>query len=171
MMRAWRASWPSLMLVVCLLAACSSPDPALYTIVPVKADSDVADADLTGRHVVLIGRPVTNAVARRFADAFPVKFGTGSAQVADEVFAHDGTAVVAVGVNPLAPRYSVVVVAGLSADATYRIADRASFPTASSPCTGDAPEPSKIFASLTKRSNIRSSRALLSVTYHHDRCK
>ncbi|OWK37649.1 hypothetical protein [Fimbriiglobus ruber] len=32
--------------------------------------------------------------------------------------------------NPLSPRHSVVLVAGLSADATYRVADRANFPTA-----------------------------------------
>ncbi len=100
------------------------------TTVPVKSDAEATNADLIGRHVVLVGGPTTNAVARRFAAAFPVKFGSGSVAVGDEVYAHEGTAVVAAGTNPLSPRHSVVVVAGLSADATYRVAERGTFPVA-----------------------------------------
>ncbi|HET6573306.1 MAG TPA: C45 family autoproteolytic acyltransferase/hydrolase [Fimbriiglobus sp.] len=99
-------------------------------VVPVKSDAEAADAELTGRHVVLVGRPATNRVAARFAAAFPVAFGTGSIAVGGDVFAHEGTAVVAAGANPLSPRYSAVLVAGLSADATYRVCERGSFPGA-----------------------------------------
>jgi hypothetical protein len=99
-------------------------------VVPVKADVEVGDADLAGRHVVLVGRPAANRVAGRLAAAFPVAFGPGSVTVGDETFAHEGTAVVAAGANPLSPRYSVVLVAGLSAEATYRACDRAAFPPA-----------------------------------------
>jgi hypothetical protein len=99
-------------------------------VVSVKSDTEAADADLTGRHVVLVGRPATNRIADRFAAAFPVTFGAGSIAVGDEVFAHDGTAVVAAGTNPQSPRYSAVLVAGLSADATYRVCERGSFPSA-----------------------------------------
>lgn len=98
-------------------------------IVPVKADAEVGD-DLKGRHVVLVGRPAVNSVARKFAAALPVSFDSGSFRVASEDFAHEGTSVVAVGASPLSPRYSVVLVAGLSADATYRACERAAFPTA-----------------------------------------
>jgi hypothetical protein len=99
-------------------------------IVPVKADTEAGDDDLKGRHVVLVGRPAVNAIARRFAAALPASFGAGSFRVGGDDFAHEGTAVIAVGTNPLSPRYSVVLVAGLSADATYRTCERASFPSA-----------------------------------------
>jgi hypothetical protein len=99
-------------------------------IVPVKTDTEVGDDDLKGRHVVLVGRPAVNATARKFAAALPVSFGGGSFRVGGEDFAHEGTAVVAAGANPLSPRYSVVLVAGLSAESTYRACERASFPLA-----------------------------------------
>src|SRR4029077_2746728 len=68
--------------------------------IPLKADKDVADSDLAGRHVVLIGRPATNSVAKRFEAAFPVKFGPASAAVRGKVYGHERTAVVAAGPNP-----------------------------------------------------------------------
>ena len=100
------------------------------TVVPLMSDTDATDATLTGRHVVLIGGPAVNAAAKRFAATFPATFGPGSVTVGTDVYAHEGTAVVAAGVNPLSPRYSAVVLAGLSADATYRVAERGSFPLA-----------------------------------------
>ncbi len=90
--------------------------------IPIKADKDVTDADLKGRHVVLIGRPAANVVAKRFASAFPVAFGPSSATVGGKLYGHEGTAVVAAGTNPADGRHSAVVVAGLSAAATYRAA-------------------------------------------------
>lgn len=98
-------------------------------IVPVKSDAETAPADLTGRHVVLVGRPATNTVAREFAAALPVSFGPGSFRVGADDFAHEGTAVVAAGSNPRSTRYSVVLVAGLSAEATCRACERAAFPS------------------------------------------
>ncbi len=87
--------------------------------VPVKADADAGDADLKGRNVILVGRPAANAVTKRFASAFPVAFGLSSAKVGGERYAHEGTKVIAAGTNPLDPRFCTVVLAGLSADATY----------------------------------------------------
>ncbi|MFO0850498.1 MAG: C45 family autoproteolytic acyltransferase/hydrolase [Gemmataceae bacterium] len=86
--------------------------------VPVLADT-AADADLKGKHVLLIGRPAANKLAERFAAAFPVTFGPQSATVNGTVYAHPRTAVVTAGISPADPRYSVAVVAGLSAEATY----------------------------------------------------
>jgi hypothetical protein len=88
--------------------------------VPVKPDADVTDADWKGKHVVLIGRPATNAAARRTADGLPVRFGPSSCAVNGDVYAHERTAVVAARANPFDPRFAAVVVGGLSADATYR---------------------------------------------------
>ena len=88
-------------------------------LVPVLADAAAADEALAGKHVLLVGRPAANAVTARFAKALPVTFGPASATVNGSVYAHPRTAVVAAGVNPLDARYSVVAVAGFSADATY----------------------------------------------------
>jgi hypothetical protein len=93
--------------------------------IPMKSDSEVSEADLKGKHVLLVGRPATNAVATRHAAAFPLTFGSGSVRIIDQHYAHEGTAIVAAGTNPTDPRFSVVLIAGLSADATYRAAGRA----------------------------------------------
>jgi hypothetical protein len=82
------------------------------------------DAELKGKHLILIGRPATNALSKRFAAAVPATFGESSATVNGKVYAHDRTAVVAAGVNPLDGRFAAVVVGGLSADATYHAAAR-----------------------------------------------
>jgi hypothetical protein len=99
-------------------------------VVPVCTDAEAGDAELAGRQVVLVGRPATNGLARRWAAAWPVAFGAGSVRVGAEDFAHAGTAVVAAGTNPLDRARSVVLVAGLSAEATYRLAEKATFPAA-----------------------------------------
>ncbi len=97
-------------------------------IVPMLADLDVTDESLAGRHVLLVGRPaansVTASVAEELAKDVPVTFGQESATVENQtgtgtVYAHPRTAVVVAGVSRFDARYSVVVVAGLSADATY----------------------------------------------------
>jgi len=88
-------------------------------IVPMLPDADVTDEALEGKHVLLVGRPAANAVTQRFVKAFPATFGLSSATVNGTVYAHPRTAVVAAGVNPVDARYSVVAIAGLSADATY----------------------------------------------------
>ncbi|MBI2826353.1 MAG: hypothetical protein HYX69_16880 [Planctomycetia bacterium] len=87
--------------------------------IPAKSDQEVEEDDLAGHHLLLVGRPATNSVTARFADALPVRFGTASFVVRDETYAHAGSAVIAAGSNPANPRYSVVVYAGLGADATW----------------------------------------------------
>jgi hypothetical protein len=88
-------------------------------LLPISADSDVTDDVLKTSHVLLVGRPATNRVSARLAKAFPVTFGDSSFTLAGETYAHPRTAVVAAGPNPLAPDRSVVVFAGLSAEATW----------------------------------------------------
>ena len=89
-----------------------------YT-VPIKSDSEVTDEEIKNNHILLIGRPATNKVAARFADALPITFGPASFVVGDATYAHAGTAIVAAGANPLASsRYSLVVFAGLGAEST-----------------------------------------------------
>ena len=86
---------------------------------PILADKDASDAKLKGKHVLLIGRPEVNAITKKFAAAFPVQFGPASATVNGKLYAHERTAVIVGGVNPLDAKFSAVAVAGFSADATY----------------------------------------------------
>lgn len=87
---------------------------------PVKSDQQVTDDDLRKHHILLIGRPDANRVVGRFHDVFSVTFGWRSFVVRGVTYAHAGTAVITAAANPLNPRYSAVVLAGLSADATTR---------------------------------------------------
>ncbi len=89
---------------------------------PIQPDTTVTDEELRGHHLILIGRPTTNRVTERFRSAFPVVFDSQSVAVGTDRYAHDKTSVIAAGVNPLNPRFSVTTVAGLSALATYRAA-------------------------------------------------
>ena len=90
--------------------------------VPIKADRDVTDNDLKTNHVLLIGRPATNRITARLAEALPVHFGPASFRLRNQAYAHPHTAIVAAGPNPLASAKdrSVVVFAGLSAEGTWQ---------------------------------------------------
>ncbi len=86
--------------------------------VTIKSDKDVTDDDLKVHHLLLIGRPDSNRVVERFRAALPIAFGSRSFVVQQEAYAHPGSAVIAAAENPLNKRYSLVVFAGLSAEAT-----------------------------------------------------
>jgi hypothetical protein len=90
--------------------------------VPIKEEGLVTDADLRTHHVLLIGRPDSNRLVQRFQGALPIRCGQGSFTVRQDVYAHPGSAVVVAAANPLNPRYSLVVVMGLSAAATLQAA-------------------------------------------------
>ena len=91
--------------------------------VPIKLDRDVTQADLHAHHLLLVGSARTNQVTSRFAAALPVSFGLQSFTVRGRTCAHPQSAVLAAAENPLNPRYTCVVLAGLSASATYQCAD------------------------------------------------
>jgi hypothetical protein len=88
-----------------------------YT-VPIKSDTEVTEADLKSHHLLLIGRPDSNALVQRFRSAFPITFGSRSFTVRDKTYANAGSAVIAAAENPINRRFSVVVFAGMSAEAT-----------------------------------------------------
>ncbi|HVU85882.1 MAG TPA: C45 family autoproteolytic acyltransferase/hydrolase [Pirellulales bacterium] len=89
-------------------------------LIAAQSDVEVSDADLKNHHLLLIGRPATNAVTAKFAAALPVKFDVGSFQLRGETYGDARSAVIAAGSNPYNARYSVVVYAGLGGDATTR---------------------------------------------------
>jgi hypothetical protein len=90
--------------------------------VPIKTDKEATDDDLKTHHVVLIGRPDCNAVVAKYRDQLPITFGDRSFTANGEAYAHMDSAVLAATENLLNPRYSMVVVAGLSSAATLRAA-------------------------------------------------
>jgi hypothetical protein len=92
--------------------------------VPIKTDKEVTDEELKSHHLLLIGRPDSNRVVERCRKGLPITFGSRSFVVRGKSYAHDGSAVIAAAENPWNKRYSVVVYAGLSAEATLRAAPR-----------------------------------------------
>jgi hypothetical protein len=90
--------------------------------VPIKSDREIKDDDLKDWHLILIGRPDSNALVQRFADALPVRFGPRSVRVGADLLANARSAVIAAGANPLGSRHGLVVLAGLSAEATREAA-------------------------------------------------
>jgi hypothetical protein len=90
--------------------------------VPIRKDKEVTDGELKSKHVLLIGRPGTNAVLSRLNPALPLTFGTQSFTVRGETYAHANSAALVATENPLNPRYSLVVAAGMGPAATLRTA-------------------------------------------------
>lgn len=88
---------------------------------PIRSDTSINEEEMKSHHLLLIGRPDTNALVKKFQKDLPISFGTGSFAVREEVYAHLDSAVVAAAENPANKRYSLVVVAGLSAAATQGI--------------------------------------------------
>ena len=88
--------------------------------VPLKKDTEVSDDDLKSHHLLLIGRPDSNPLVKRFSAGLPISFGSRSFTVRNETYAHSGSAVIAAAPNPLNPRYSIVVLAGLNAESTLQ---------------------------------------------------
>lgn len=92
--------------------------PNIY--VPIKTDESVTEADLKSHHLLLIGRPDSNAAMAGLVAGLPVTFGPTSFAVAGDTFGHASSAVIATGPNPHDRRYQVVAFSGNGAEATWR---------------------------------------------------
>jgi hypothetical protein len=90
--------------------------------VPYKSDKEVSEDELSSHHLLLIGRPDNNSVVAAMAESLPVTFGPRSFKVQNATYANAGSAVLAAAPNRLDKRYSVVVIAGLGAEATFHAA-------------------------------------------------
>ncbi|HWA99657.1 MAG TPA: C45 family autoproteolytic acyltransferase/hydrolase [Pirellulales bacterium] len=89
--------------------------------VPIRRDDEVTDDELKNHHVLLVGRPATNALTARWAKTLPVKFGAASFEFRGKTYAHPASSTIAAGDHPLSQRHTVVVFAGLSGDATWHV--------------------------------------------------
>jgi poly(3-hydroxybutyrate) depolymerase len=85
---------------------------------PVKADTEVDDAELSGRSLVLVGRPETNRVTAAIAGALPVRFEPGAIVLRGERYAGDDLGVSLVYPSPRDPREYVVLHAGTTPQGT-----------------------------------------------------
>jgi hypothetical protein len=92
--------------------------------IPVLADSELSDRDRASHHLILIGRPETNAVAAGLLERIQaaVRFQSGSFVIGETTYGHEGSAVVMAGPNPDHPARSIVLVAGLGAASTWKAA-------------------------------------------------
>jgi hypothetical protein len=89
--------------------------------IPIIADRDLTDEQIKNHHLVLIGCPDSNLLTKRFREALPVSFGPRSFRIGADQYAHCDSGLLAAADNPTNPRFSIVVLAGLSADATTRL--------------------------------------------------
>jgi hypothetical protein len=91
--------------------------PNIY--VTVKTDETATEADLKSNHVLLVGRPESNAAFATLGSGLPVKFAGTSFSVDGQTYGHASSSVIAAGPNPLDPRFAVVAFSGLGAEATW----------------------------------------------------
>jgi ankyrin repeat protein/transglutaminase-like putative cysteine protease len=83
-----------------------------------KADTDVNDADLKTKSVVLIGRPETNKITQQLDYLFPVKFKKNTFTWQGKTFAQATQGITQVVENPGNIAGLIIMHAGLSAEVT-----------------------------------------------------
>jgi len=86
--------------------------------IPMRSDSQVTPDELSNNHILLVGGPETNRVAAQWRGKFAVRFGASTIEARDQC-AHPESWVIAAGRNGKNDRYSSVIFAGLSAQATW----------------------------------------------------
>ncbi|MGD2123409.1 MAG: hypothetical protein PVJ76_16775, partial [Gemmatimonadota bacterium] len=91
----------------------------------VKADVDVSEEDLNVPVLVLFGRPDTNIIAQRFAEAFPVRFDGATFAYDGATYREPSQGVSLVIEKPDGLPGLMVLHAGLSGEATRRVCDKA----------------------------------------------
>jgi hypothetical protein len=92
--------------------------------VPVRTDKAVTDDELRSHHVLVIGRPGTNSILDRLHPGLPITLANQSFVVREDTYAHADSAVIVAAENPMNPRYSLVIVAGMGPAATLRTAPK-----------------------------------------------
>jgi Prolyl oligopeptidase family len=80
--------------------------------ISVKKDTDVNDADLDGRHLVLFGDPGSNRMIARVLKKLPLTWTQGEIKLGGATYPSSDHAPVLVAPNPLNPRRYVVINSG-----------------------------------------------------------
>jgi len=89
----------------------------------IRADTDVNEADLKAKCVVLIGRPETNKVAQQCKDILPVEFDGGRFTWQETTYDQPTQGVAQVVENPNDAQGLMMMYAGLSPKATLKFCD------------------------------------------------
>jgi hypothetical protein len=87
----------------------------------IKADVDVTESQIQDKNLLLIGRPETNSLAARLQEQLPIKFGLRSFEVKGTTYAAAQSAVAVSGPHPHHAQRCMVLLAGLSAEATWKL--------------------------------------------------
>ncbi|EYF07741.1 Hypothetical protein CAP_8242 [Chondromyces apiculatus DSM 436] len=82
--------------------------------IPMKADTEVSEAELTGRSLVLVGGPASNRVTALFARDLPVKFEEGALTLRGKRHEGDHVGVSLIWPHPRDPAEYLVVHAGVT---------------------------------------------------------
>jgi hypothetical protein len=86
----------------------------------IKADTDVNEADLKTKCVILVGRPETNKIAQEFKDSFPIKFNSAKVTWQGTTYDKQTEAVAQIAQNPRYTNSLMIMNAGLSPEATQK---------------------------------------------------
>jgi len=76
-----------------------------------RADTELSDADIAGRHLRVFGTPATNRFLARIADDLPVTFEPGKFRIGKRVYDRPTACVAFIHPNPANPKKYVVVYA------------------------------------------------------------
>lgn len=89
----------------------------------IKPDTDVNEADLKTKCVVLIGRPETNKLTRQFSNIFPIKFDEDKFIWQGVTYSEPSQGVAQIIKNPNNAHGLMMMYAGLSPEATQEFPD------------------------------------------------
>jgi hypothetical protein len=89
----------------------------------IKADTDVNEADLKSKCVVLIGRPETNKITQQFTNIFPIKFDEDKYNWNGVTYARPTQGVAQIVENPNNTEGLIIMYAGLSPESTQKFCD------------------------------------------------
>ena len=81
---------------------------------PVKADTEITDADIKNSNLILWGDPMSNAVLAKIADKLPIKWPDRGVQVGDKTYEAGTHVPVLIYPNPLNPAKYVVLNSGFT---------------------------------------------------------
>jgi hypothetical protein len=87
----------------------------------IKADVDITTTEIKDKNLLLIGRPEANALSAKLQGQFPIKFGLRSFEVNGTTYASEKSAVITAAAHPDHAQRCVVLLAGLSAEATWKL--------------------------------------------------
>lgn len=89
----------------------------------IKADTQVNEADLKSKCIVLVGRPETNKVAQRYKAIFPVKFDGDKFNWQGVTYEKASQGVAQIVENPNSAECLMIMYAGLSGESTQKFCD------------------------------------------------